>query len=412
MKKYFTIIVILIYLFVHTAFATDEIEITNMKFQPKADIRCMQEALVITGFSYDTPDGIYGPRTEKALKTWANKYGVALSEKSAIDIAVEIFGTLDDYTQIDIYNNNGAIYVIQYLLSNYGFYNEHIDGFFGKETMKSFNKFMRATSADFGIYTESKMQIEPVVSSINMPIIHDVLFSDYDQYIEENTITPSWMKFLVKSYNPIEPFDITASGRKEDIERLQKRLVCLGYLNKSIDGNFDQSTIDALNNFQRDNNHPVSNRCTIEDQELLFSKNAKYAKNPVKPIHIKVSTTENTVYVYGWSGSGYNHPIKKFICSCGTIKHPTIQGTFYGIGPETEWYFMADSDVWVRYPYRITGPYFFHSILFENKGDITPTEASKNNLGINASHGCIRLTVDDARWIYENIPPGTKIMIN
>ena len=36
---------------------------------------------------------------------------------------------------------------------------------------------------------------------------------------------------------------------------------------------------------------------------------------------------------------------------------------------------------------------------------------SYRNLGRATSHGCVRLTVPDAKWIYENIAPGTKIIV-
>ncbi|CCU56791.1 ErfK/YbiS/YcfS/YnhG superfamily [Bacillus subtilis E1] len=41
---------------------------------------------------------------------------------------------------------------------------------------------------------------------------------------------------------------------------------------------------------------------------------------------------------------------------------------------------------------------------------VIKTEAEK--LGTKASHGCIRLTIPDAKWIYENIPEHTKVVIS
>jgi lipoprotein-anchoring transpeptidase ErfK/SrfK len=32
-------------------------------------------------------------------------------------------------------------------------------------------------------------------------------------------------------------------------------------------------------------------------------------------------------------------------------------------------------------------------------------------LGINASHGCVRLSLSDAKWIYDNIPSGTTVVV-
>ncbi|MCG0277681.1 MAG: L,D-transpeptidase [Thermanaeromonas sp.] len=41
---------------------------------------------------------------------------------------------------------------------------------------------------------------------------------------------------------------------------------------------------------------------------------------------------------------------------------------------------------------------------------IIPEEAAK--LGTPASHGCVRLEVDNAKWIYDYIPPGTPVYIH
>jgi lipoprotein-anchoring transpeptidase ErfK/SrfK len=55
------------------------------------------------------------------------------------------------------------------------------------------------------------------------------------------------------------------------------------------------------------------------------------------------------------------------------------------------------------------GEYLFHSVPIDRKGDIIEDEARK--LGTKASHGCIRLALPDARWIYENIRYGAKVVI-
>lgn len=55
------------------------------------------------------------------------------------------------------------------------------------------------------------------------------------------------------------------------------------------------------------------------------------------------------------------------------------------------------------------GTYLFHSVPIDRHGKIIEAEARK--LGRKASHGCIRLTLADARWIYEHIPEGTKVVI-
>ena len=41
----------------------------------------------------------------------------------------------------------------------------------------------------------------------------------------------------------------------------------------------------------------------------------------------------------------------------------------------------------------------------------TPT-IKGDRLGVAISHGCIRLATSSAKWIYDNIPEGTPIIIN
>jgi lipoprotein-anchoring transpeptidase ErfK/SrfK len=56
------------------------------------------------------------------------------------------------------------------------------------------------------------------------------------------------------------------------------------------------------------------------------------------------------------------------------------------------------------------GEYLFHSIPTDRKGNIIVSEAQK--LGTKASHGCIRLALPDAKWIYRNIRVGTRVVID
>ena len=52
----------------------------------------------------------------------------------------------------------------------------------------------------------------------------------------------------------------------------------------------------------------------------------------------------------------------------------------------------------------------FHSVLYNQKGGPV-TQSSVNNLGSKASHGCVRLSVEDAKWLYQNCPKGTKVIV-
>src|SRR5699024_5914383 len=64
-----------------------------------------------------------------------------------------------------------------------------------------------------------------------------------------------------------------------------------------------------------------------------------------------------------------------------------------------------------QYATRIYGGYLFHSVPYysQHKDDVEYDQF--NELGTPASLGCIRLAVVDVKWIYDNCPIGTPVVI-
>ena len=66
-----------------------------------------------------------------------------------------------------------------------------------------------------------------------------------------------------------------------------------------------------------------------------------------------------------------------------------------------------------RYWTKITPEIAFHSVLYVDSSDYTTLKvASLTGLGKRGSHGCIRLTLADAKWIYEHAKKGMKVWIH
>lgn len=136
-----------------------------------------------------------------------------------------------------------------------------------------------------------------------------------------------------------------------------------------------------------------------------FSVTAFSAEKQEYPYYVTVNLTDNIVTVYEQDETGeYTVPIKAFLCSGG---EDTPEGTFQTM-VKYDWRYLF-GDVWGQYATRITGHYLFHSVPYFEKDKSTLEYEEYNKLGTTASAGCIRLTVKDAKWIYENCPVGTTI---
>ena len=101
--------------------------------------------------------------------------------------------------------------------------------------------------------------------------------------------------------------------------------------------------------------------------------------------------------------------VKTMPCSTGLDDSPTPAGEYKTSGKGSSFFstkYQEGGFYWIRF----MGDYLFHSVPFDKNEEIIPTEASK--LGEKASHGCVRLSLADAKWLYDTIPQwGTPITI-
>lgn len=98
--------------------------------------------------------------------------------------------------------------------------------------------------------------------------------------------------------------------------------------------------------------------------------------------------------------------IKTFICSTGRDLTPTIKGTFQSLSKA---YFIYDRKFhcYLKYVTQIYNGYLMHSVILDKNGRVVD-----GTLGRKRSHGCVRLSLADSRWIYETIPLHTTIFIS
>ena len=135
----------------------------------------------------------------------------------------------------------------------------------------------------------------------------------------------------------------------------------------------------------------------------------KETQTPEFSYYIRINRKQNCVTIYTQDEEGeYTVPYKAMVCSTG-LYNATPRGT-YQISTKYLWRELYGG-VYGQYATRIHGGILFHSVPYYKRAKDTLCTDKYNKLGQQASMGCVRLTVEDAKWIAENCAEGTTVEI-
>lgn len=141
----------------------------------------------------------------------------------------------------------------------------------------------------------------------------------------------------------------------------------------------------------------INNISTSNINELVIES--------LTPYLIHVDLNAQKTYIYNGNLKNWNLE-KTFTCSTGIKGEETPQGV-YTIKEKGQWFFSEQYNQGGKYWVQFLGDYLFHSLPYNKE----KTNIVDYTLGTPASHGCIRLKDEDSKWIYDNIPKGTKVII-
>lgn len=163
-------------------------------------------------------------------------------------------------------------------------------------------------------------------------------------------------------------------------------------------------------NFEEDVNEEIIENSVEENEVVENTVTEEKAKNTSgTKYRLEVNCEQNVVNVYEKDENGeYKNCVKVMLCSVGfaTPKSGTYSLKKYG---GWEWKGLQ-GDVYGQYATQITGNILFHSVPYTEKYNNASLEYWEyDKLGTSASLGCIRLTVKNAKWIYDNCASGTKV---
>lgn len=153
------------------------------------------------------------------------------------------------------------------------------------------------------------------------------------------------------------------------------------------------------------NNNENKQNNTLNDKNEVQQSTTKYPTGKTK-YYIKVNYGANAVTIYKKDESGYySIPVKAMVCSCGTA---TPKSGVYKTSKGYEWGTL-EGGTFGRYSTRIVGGILFHSVPYTSESEDTLEYWEYDKLGTTASLGCVRLSVADTKWIFDNCEVGTQV---
>lgn len=138
---------------------------------------------------------------------------------------------------------------------------------------------------------------------------------------------------------------------------------------------------------------PESSRPKIDlDLEPKF-KEGKY-------IDISISNQIMTLFENGIK-------VNSFLISSGKRGFPTPLGTF-AVKRKEDNHWSSSYGLWMPYSMNFSGPFYIHELPYWPSG----YREGENHLGIRVSHGCIRLGIGPAKYVYDWSDIGTQLYIH
>jgi len=144
------------------------------------------------------------------------------------------------------------------------------------------------------------------------------------------------------------------------------------------------------------------NLLTNEEVEKFVNSRVKNEKSnyfiwvDLARLSIYLMKKENNEYVL----------IKTFDCSAGAEYTPTLRGYFKSKAKVYKFY-NARYRAGARYGLVYSDNYMIHSVITNREGKIIDKSIIKR-----ISHGCIRVPMNDAKYIYNNVPVGSVVWVN
>ena len=144
-------------------------------------------------------------------------------------------------------------------------------------------------------------------------------------------------------------------------------------------------------------NYFMANGAWVSD--YMDAKAQSYSSNTNWLILVDTSRCVTSIYTGSWNNWTLN---RRYLCSTGKASTPTVKGEYqvYGKG------YSFGHGYTCYYYTQFYGDYLFHSSPYY----VNSNRVMDPTMGVPSSAGCVRLEIQNAKWIYDNIPYGTKVV--
>ena len=399
-------------------------EAAEQAFEPLAygmdgdEVKRIQEMLIELGYLDSNATGKFRNATENAVEQFQREYGLPVT--GVVDGETEVMLLNAEFRTLKHGDDGDDVKRLQEALKDLGYFTQNASGKFRNATENAVYNFQ----AENGLEKTGKADIDMqrFLYSGNAlprgglatptPAPNDVLGDTSDMVIAGDGEAVEEYPYSKK---------LVRGSTGENVKQVQTRLKELGFFDGPISGNYMNQTQAAVKAFQTHNGLTADGVTGQDTWNMLFNRadvvDASATPRPTPeptpvPYAITVDVKNQVTIVYGLDDNGnYTIPVKRMVCSTGTVSTPSDVGEWVLSGRRARWCYFSLYGSHAQYWTKINDNIAFHSVIYNQVDYDAMSVKSYNMLGSRASHGCIRLLVADARWIYENIREGVVVTI-
>ena len=353
----------------------------------------------------------YTEATATAVKAVQKAYGLPETGEADAKTLEILYG--ECYRPLSANARGEEVKLLQEKLQELGYYSGNITGNYQEGTVAAVKEFQRACSLEATGVADVKTQEKLYALSVRPSPTPSPIPS------------PTPMRTASPTPGPYQAFSRTLKkgSTGKDVQKVQQRLMDLGFFTfyKTTENYLDR-TVAAVKEFQQKNGLKATGNVDAATWDALFNDadvrgigdEARQAAPLPYSFEVDVNNQVVKVWKYNEGTGKYSDLEQIMLCTTGTKKNPSPLGVFTLSGRKARYCTFPtwggnDARWWVK----ITSEIAFHSVIYTDASNPdTLVVSSLKNLGKRGSHGCIRLTLDDAKWVYDHAREGMQVRIH